>query len=66
MIALKNPLEEGGTSREDQTVGLNLFVLAGQGDVEQVAVLSQVTKGSLDILVEITPTEALLLRCQGK
>ena len=43
-VASQHGAEEGGAGRQDDFVGLQLLVVAGQGHVEEVFVLTQLPK----------------------
>ena len=43
-VASQHGAEEGGAGGQDDFVGLQLLVVAGQGHVEEVFVLSQLPK----------------------
>ena len=48
-------LEEGTTSRENHFVGLDALILTGQGDISEVGVSSQISKGHFYKVLEIIP-----------
>ena len=43
-VASQHGAEEGGAGRQDDFVGLQLLVVAGEGHVEEVFVLTQLPK----------------------
>ena len=61
-VAPENASEEGGTCREDNFVGLDLFVVAGKGDVEEVLVVPKLTERCGDVRLKIVPPQAELFR----
>ena len=53
--------EPGRAGGEDHFVGLDLFVIAGKGHVEEVLVLSQLSEGHTDVAFKIIPPQTKLL-----
>jgi len=53
--------KEGTAGGEDHFVGLDLFVIAGKGHVEEVLVLSQLSEGHTDVAFKIIPPQTKLL-----
>ena len=45
-IASEDGSEEGRACGEDDFVGLDLFVIAGKGDVKEVLVFAKLTEGA--------------------
>ena len=54
--------EEGGAGGEDHLVGLDLFIITGQGHIEEVFVVPQFTERCGDVRLEIVPPQAELFR----
>ena len=52
--------KEGTACREDDFVGLDLFVVAGKGDVEEVLVVPKLAKSQTDIVLKVVPAQAEL------
>ena len=59
-------LEEGTTSRKNNFVGLNALILSGQGDISEVFVSSEFSKGHLYYALEIIPLQAKLFVCHDR
>ena len=53
----ENVLEEGAAGGEDDLVGLHLVVLARQGHVEEVPVVSEFLQRCTDVGLEIIPPQ---------
>ena len=54
--------EEGRAGGEDHLVRLQLLLVAGQRDIEEVLVLPQFTECTADVALKVVPTEAKLFR----
>ena len=54
--------EEGGTSREDDFVCLNLGIITGESDIEEVFLLAEFSEGDADVGLEVIPPQTELLR----
>ena len=52
--------EEGAAGGEDDLVGLDLVILACQGHVKEVSVVSQFTKSNAHVTFKIIPLQAEL------
>ena len=54
--------KEGTACGEDDFVGLDLFVIAGKSDVEEVLVVPKLAERCGDVRLEIVPPQAELFR----
>ena len=61
----KNCLEEGGAGGEDDLVRLQLVVLAGEGHVEEILVLSKLLESWTYVRLEVIPPQTKLV-CWGR
>ena len=62
LVLPQNVQEEGAGRDEDHLVRVNLLaILAGQGHISEVFVLSQFLERSPDVVMEIVPLQAQLL-----
>ena len=59
-IPAEDRFEEGTAGGEDDFVGLDLFVVAGKGDVEEVLVVPKLAKSQTDIVLKVVPAQAEL------
>ena len=64
-MSFQQLLEEGATGRKDHFVGLDALILTGQGDIGEVGVSSEFSKGHLYKALEIIPLQAKLLVCHN-
>ena len=53
-------LEKGAARRKNQLVGLDALILTGQGDIGEVGVSSEFSKGHFHKVLEIIPIQAKL------
>ena len=53
--------EEWTTGGENNLVSLNLVVLTRQGNIEEIFIISEFSKGNANVRLEIVPTQTKLL-----
>ena len=56
--SLENSFEEAAAGTEDHFVSLDVFVVAGDGDVQQVGLAPQLSEGGADVTLKIVPSQA--------
>ena len=61
LVSLEQSLEEGGTRRENQLVGLHLLILASDCHVEEILVLPQLFESLTDVFFKVIPLETKLI-----
>ena len=64
-MSFRQFLEEGTASRVNHFLGLDALILTGQGDIGEVGVSSEISKGHLYKALEIIPLQAKLLVCHN-
>ena len=62
-MSFEQLLEEGTASRQNHFVGLDALIFAGQGDIGEVGVSSEISKRHLNQALEIIPLQAKLFVC---
>ena len=62
-VSLKYCIKEWTGGSQDHLVCFHLLtILTGQGHISKVIVLSQVSKGNFDVVLEVVPLEAKFFR----
>ena len=61
LVLFEDASEERRTCGKNHFVGLHLFFFAGQGDVKEVFVLSQLSKGNTDVALKVIPPKTELV-----
>ena len=62
-MSFQQLLKEGTASRKNHFVGVDTLIFTGQGDIGEVGVSSEISKGHLYKALEIIPLQAKLLVC---
>ena len=61
-VSAENIPEEGGASRENYFVCLDLTVITGESYIKEILFFSQFSECHTDIAFEVIPAEAKLIR----
>ena len=61
-VLLKKVTKGNGASREDDFVCLDLGIITGESDIEEVFLLAEFSEGDADVGLEVVPPQAELFR----
>jgi len=62
LVSSEDGAKEGTAGGEDHFVGLQLLILAGNGDIEKLLLVPDVSECRADISFKIVPTKTKLFR----
>ena len=61
LVSPENRFEEGGTGGEYHLVGEQLVIVAGEGNVEKIFVISKLLERSTNVGFKVVPTQTKLV-----